>query len=546
MVSQSLRCSALLALLWMFVILANKPLCAQGGMAFQDAAEAAGIEFSIRHHPTPEKRMIETMAGGLAVFDYNGDGRPDIFFTNGAEIPSLTKSGPEDWNRLYRNDGGGKFTDTTAEAGLAGKGYAMGAAAADYDNDGDADLFVAGVYRNQLFENRGDGTFRETTDAAGIASDRWSVAAGWFDYDSDGLLDLFVVNYADWTVAFDRYCGDRARGVRVYCHPKYLKPIANQLYRNLGQGKFEDVSASSGIADYAGRGMSVAFADIDGDGLQDAFVTNDNLPNFLFRNLGGGKFVEDALLAGVALPSHGKPVASMGADARDFDNDGRPDIIVTALAGETYPLFHNEGDGLLEDVTYPSGVAKAVARLAGWSVGFVDFDNDGWKDLFTANSHVNDIVEQFEPYEYLQESLVLRNEGGQFTHAMALPGKQAHRGSGFADFDADGAVDIVVSSLGAPAELWLNRSPGPDTSWIAFDLEGSRSNRDGIGACIEVGKQVNCMTSSVGYASSSLVPVHFGLGEAQSVDEARIVWPSGEVQVISNPTPGRVLKVREP
>ncbi len=490
--------------------------------------------------------MIETMAGGVSVFDYNGDGRPDIFFTNGAEAPALLKSGPADWNRLFRNDGDWKFTDVTAEAGLAGEGYGMGAAAADFDNDGDADLFVAGVHRNQLFENDGNGVFTEISAAAGIASDRWSVAAGWFDYDADGLLDLFVVNYADWTVDFDRFCGNRSSGVRVYCHPKYLKPIANRLYRNLGDGKFEDVSEFSGIGAHAGRGMSVAFADIDGDQRPDIFVTNDNLPNFLFRNLGGGKFEEEALLTGVALPSHGRPVASMGADARDFDNDGLPDIIVTALAGETYPLFRNLGDGLLEDNTYPSGVAKAVARLAGWSVGFVDFDNDGWKDLFTANSHVNDIVEQFEPYEYLQQNLVLRNVGGKFSAGAVLPGKRAHRGSGFADFDGDGAIDVVVSSLGAPAELWRNLSPTGDSSWIAFELEGTDSNRDGVGACIELAGQVNCMTSSVGYASSSLVPVHFGLSGAETLGEARIVWPSGKEQVIANPERGRVLKVREP
>ncbi len=515
-------------------------------LAFEDVAASAGVDFVVNHHPTDQKRMIETMAGGLAVLDYNGDGRPDIYFTNGAEIPSLRKAGPADWNRLYRNDGGWKFTDVTAEAGVAGRGYSQGAAAADFDNDGHMDLFVAGVQANQLFRNRGDGTFEDVTATAGIASDRWSVAAGWFDFDGDGLLDLFVVNYADWTVEFNRYCGDRDRDLRVYCHPKYLKPIANRLYRNRGDGTFEDISDAGGLAAHAGRGMSVAFLDFDADGRQDAFVTNDNLPNFLFRNLGGGKFSEEALLAGVALPGHGKPVASMGADARDYDNDGHADLIVTALAGETYPLFRNLGDGLFEDVTYPSGVAGAVSRLAGWGVGFVDFDNDGWKDLFTANSHVNDVVEQFEPYEYLQESLVLRNREGKFAEAVALPGKRAHRGSGFADFDGDGRVDFVISALGAPARLWRNVSPTAGASWIAFELEGSASNRDGVGACIRIGEQVNCRTSSAGYASSSLVPVHFGLGDMERVEEAVILWPSGTEQSLKDLQPGRVVTVREP
>lgn len=304
---------------------------------FRNVAQSAGLRFVLENNPTPQKHMIETMAGGVAAFDYNGDGLTDVFFTNGAAIPSLQKDSPKYWNRLFRNDGGMKFTDVTEQADVAGAGYSMGAAAADFDNDGKVDLFVAGVYRNILYRNLGNGKFEDVTARSGIKSDRWSVAAGWFDYDNDGLLDLFVINYAKWTPAFNHYCGDATRNLRVYCHPKYFEPIPNQLYRNRGDGTFEDVSEKAGIAQYTGRGMSVAFADYDGDGFMDAFVTNDNLPNFLFHNRGDGTFEEVALPAGVALLDHGRAIASMGADFRDYDNDGFPDIIVTALTGDTFP-----------------------------------------------------------------------------------------------------------------------------------------------------------------------------------------------------------------
>jgi len=530
-----------MALVILLLLVASAATAAEP-FTFEETAAKNGLKFVLQNHATPQKHMVETMAGGLAVFDYDGDGALDVFFANGAALPSLKKTGPEDWNRLFRNKGDGSFEDVTAKAGVAGTGYAMGAAVADYDNDGDADLFVPGVFGNQLLRNQGDGTFADVIAKSGVGSERWSVAAGWFDYDNDGFLDLFVVNYADWTPAYDRFCGDRAKGVRVYCHPKYFKPIANELYRNRGDGTFEDVTKSSGIGAHTGRGMSVAFADFDGDGDQDAFVTNDNRPNSLFVNRGDGTFVEDALLAGAALLSHGKPVASMGADARDFDNDGLPDVAVTALAGESFPIFRNDGDGLFVDVTNSSGAAKAVARFAGWGLGFGDFDRDGWKDLFTANSHVNDMVADFEPYEYEQENLVLRNVGGKFVAALPLPGKKAHRGAGIADFDGDGRLDVVTSSLRDSAELWMNRTPGGD--WIAFRLEGVKTNRDGIGACIELGGQTNCMASSVGYASSRLAPVFFGLPKS-AAGAVKIRWPSGVVQTLDNPAVGEVHSVKE-
>jgi enediyne biosynthesis protein E4 len=516
---------------------------------FVDIAQQAGLDFTLHNSPTPEKHIIETMAGGVAAFDYDGDGKPDIFFTNGASIPSLTKSAPQFWNRLYHNEGNMKFRDVTEESGVKGEGYSMGAAAGDYDNDGRPDLFVAGVNRNFLYHNMGHGRFEDVTERAGIHSGKWAVAAGWFDYDRDGKLDLWVVHYAKWTLATDRYCGDTARGIRIYCHPKYYEGLASTLYRNRGDGTFEDVSAKAGIAAFPGRGMSVAFADYDHDGFPDVFVTNDNMPNFLFHNKGNGTFEETALLAGVALRGDGKPVASMGVDFRDYNNDGLPDIAFTALAGETFPLFRNDGKGNFADATYSSRVGALSLRHSGWGIGLYDFDNDGWKDLFTADSHVNDRVELFEAAVYKEPDGVFANEGnGVFADvspAAGLTEVKAHRGCAFADFDGDGRVDVVVSSLGEPAELWHNVSPAAN-HWLTLRLEGTVSNRDGIGVRIRIGNQGNEMTSAVSYASSSLDGVHFGLGDVSKIERVEILWPSGTKQVLENVKANQVLAVQEP
>ena len=520
---------------------------------FRDVASESGIDFVLRNHPTPEKRMIETMAGGLAVFDFNGDGRTDIYLTNGAEIPALEKTSTKYWNRLYRNDGGLRFTDVTEEAGVRGLGYDMGAAAADYDNDGDVDLLVAGVFRLLLYRNRGDGTFDDVTLAAGLEAGDWAVAAGWADFDRDGLLDLFVVNYARWSLDFDTYCGDRSRSLRAYCDPLQLAPIANRLFRNAGDGTFEDVTAASGIGDHSGRGMSVAFADADGDGWIDAFVTNDNLPNFLFLNRSGRSFEEAGMFSGAALLQHGDPVASMGVDFRDYDNDGLADLAVTALIAETFPLFRNAGAGWFEDATDASGIGALSNRHSGWGNGLYDFNNDGWKDLFTANSHVNDIIREFEETTpYREPNAVFANRGdGTFQDQSAQAGggfsaaSKVHRGCAFADFDRDGKVDVAVSSLGGAVEIWRNVSPDRH-AWLNVRLVGTRSNRDGIGAVVRARGQTNAMTTAVGYASSSHDGVHFGLGADTTPVDLEVTWPSGVTQAIEAVAVNRVTEVREP
>jgi hypothetical protein len=517
---------------------------------FENIAASAGLTFRLDQHPTPEKHMVETMAGGLAVFDYDGDGLPDIFFTNGASLPSLQKESPAAWNRLFRNRGDLTFEDVTEQAGVGGHGYATGAAAGDYDNDGHIDLFVAGVQQNQLLRNTGDGKFRDVTAAAGIKNSTWSVAAGWFDYDNDGRLDLFVVNYVDGSPQKNRFCGDQARNLRVYCHPKHYAGLPNALYHNRGDGTFEDVSDRSGIGRFVGKGMSVAFADYDGDGFTDAFVTNDGEPDFLFHNRGDGTFEEVGLLAGVAVPAQGKPVSSMGADFRDYDNDGRPDIHVTALTGETLPLFRNDGGRMFSDVTYPSGLAALTIRLSGWGNAIVDLDNDGFKDLVTVNSHANDRIEQFESVAYLQPDAIFRNVNGHFEDVSGQAGPdiripRAHRGLAVADFDRDGRVDLVTTVLSDRPELLHNVSDNAN-SWLLLKLVGRRSNRDGIGARVRIGSQWNEMTSSVGYASSSHDGVHFGLGSARTIERVEILWPSGTKQVLENVAANQVLTVTEP
>jgi hypothetical protein len=515
---------------------------------FREVAAQGGISFVLENNPTDRKHMIETMPGGIAVFDFDGDGRPDIYFTNGAEIPSLEKSNPKFHNRLYRNQGNMTFRDVTDEAGVAGAGYSMGAAAADYDNDGHPDLFVAGVNRNTLYRNLGNGHFEDVTTKAGIKSGEWAVAAGWFDYDRDGKLDLWVVYYAKWSPAYDRFCGDQARAIRIYCHPKYFEGLASTLYRNRGDGTFEDVSARAGIAQTAGRGMSLAFADYDNDGFPDVFVTNDNMPNFLFHNKGNGTFEEVGLLAGTALRDHGKAIASMGVEFRDYDNDGLPDAFVTALAGETYPVFRNAGKGVFLDATYQSKLGSLSVKHSGWGLGVFDFNNDGWKDVFTANAHVNDRVEMFEPAVYREKNSVFVNESGVFRDVSDQAGMAVaapHRGAAFGDFNGDGKLDAVVSSLGEKAELWENVSPEAQ-HWLILKLRGTKSNRDGIGAKIRIGKQYNEMTTATGYASSSDWGVHFGLGSMAAAKSIEIQWPGGAKQVLTDVKADQVLQVTEP
>ena len=530
-------------------------------ITFEDTATKAGLHFVTRNSPTANKNQVETMVAGVGLLDYDGDGYLDIYLVNGAAIPSLRKESPEYWNRLYRNNHDGTFTDVTERAGVAGAGYGMGIAVGDYDNDGRPDLFLANVTGNQLFHNNGDGTFTDVTAKAGLAGAQmngkkmWSVGAGWFDYNNDGLLDLFVVNYCVWEVNKDPYCPLKS-GERAYCHPKLYTSLQSTLYRNNGDGTFTDVSKETGIAGHMGKGMSVSFADYDGDGFMDAFVANDTTPAFLFHNLGGKKFEEVGVSAGIAYAPDGSTLSGMGSDFRDVNNDGRPDIWYTAVEHQSFPLLINSGHSDFDDLTQSSGL-QATTEMSGWSNGIYDFDNDGAKDLFVARANVLDNISDLTPNRKFPEpNSIFRNLGnGKFQEVSATAGPDfqfpgAHRGAAFGDLDNDGRVDMVVSVLGGQVKLFHNTSE-TGNHWILLKLVGTKSNRMGIGAQIHIKtedgrSQWNEVTTSVGYTSSSDSRVHFGLGKNQHIKDVEIRWPSGIQQTLHDLAVDRIVTIEEP
>jgi hypothetical protein len=529
-----------------------------GPIVFEEIAAKSGLVFASNSSPTPNKNQPETMVAGVAIFDYDNDGFPDVYLVNGAAIPSLRKEGPQYWNRLYHNNRDGTFTDVTGKAGLAGEGYGMGVAVGDYDNDGWPDIYLASVTKNQLFHNNHDGTFTDVTAKAGVAGGMldgkkmWSVSALWVDYNNDGLLDLFVTNYCKWEVDKDPFCGPSPEK-RSYCHPQNYGPLPNTLYRNNGDGTFTDVSAATGLSRHLGKGMTAVMADYDGDGFMDVFVTNDTMPNFLFHNIGGKKFEEVALEKGVAYPESAKAISGMGADFKDVDNDGKPDIWHTAIENESFPLYRNRGNEFWE-VTYQSHLTS-TRTMSGWSNGIFDFDNDGWKDLFVARGNVLDNVALFSTRKYEEPNTVFRNlANGTFqdVSATAGPGFQhaaAHRGAAFGDLDNDGRIDAVVTVLNGKMEYFHNITNNGN-HWILLKLVGVKSNRMGLGAQIAItaqdgSKQYNHATTAVGYGCSSDPRVHFGLGASKVVREIDIRWPSGIRQTLRNVPADQILTVEE-
>ena len=528
---------------------------------FTDIAARAGVDHVVRNSETPNRYQIEPMIAGVALFDYDNDGRLDLYLCNGATIPGLEKSDERFSNRLYRNRPGLVFEDVTDRAGVRGAGYSMGVAVGDYDRDGWADLYVTGVNKNILYRNKGDGSFEDVTASAGVAGEVagrgkvWSVGAGFFDYDNDGDLDLLVVNYCVWSPAMEKRCGAPADGYRTYCHPDLFDPLPNVLYRNNGNGTFSDVSAESGIGAHLGKGMGLAFADFDSDGWMDAFIANDAWRNFLFRNRGDGRFEEIGLHAGVAYVDAGRPVSGMGADFQDYDGDGRPDIFMTALSNETFPLFRNEGNGMFRDETFGSRLGGQTLAWAGWSTGMVDLDNDGHLDLFVAGGHVQTNEELYTGRSSRQPNRVFRNLGdGTFQDTSREYGADfqqvgLHRGAAFGDLDDDGRIDAVVTRLNEPVEVFLNRTE-PSGHFLLLKLVGTRSNPDGLGTSVRVvlgsGRSlVRHATTAVGYGGSRDKRIHFGLGREDAITRLEVTWPGGHRQVLENVGVDRILEVRE-
>ena len=528
--------------------------------AFTDAASAWGLNFEYVASHTSRKYLIETMGSGVALFDYDNDGRLDIFVVNGAPLNDPTakgtipeKTGPQYWNRLYHQKKDGTFEDVTEKAGLQGIGYGMGVAVGDYDNDGNEDLYVTAYGGNRLYHNNGDGTFTDVTAKAGVGGSGWSTSAAWADLDGDGLLDLVVLRYAQWDFD-DTWCGEHKEGYRAYCHPDAYPAIAPLVYHNDGNGHFTEVSHKIGLAE-PGKGLGIAVADYDRDGHLDIFVANDSMPEFLYHNKGDGTFEEVGLSSGVAVDGEGHTYAGMGVDFADYNNDGLPDLVVTDLASQMYALYRNNGNGTFTYDSYPSGIGRMTMFHSGWGVRFIDYDNDGWKDLLITQGHDLDTIQLTNPNLHYRETMLLaRNTGAGFVDVSREAGTVFQRpwvGRGLAigDIDNDGRLDAVGTSNDGGLYV-LHNSTQTQNHWLTMELVGHKSNRDAIGAEVTLtgakGSQMATVSTAGSYLSSSDKRVHFGLGQESVVATIEIRWPSGIRQTLKNVRGDQILKIDEP
>lgn len=528
------------------------------GISFADRTNADGIDFHHHANHTSMSYPLEVMGSGVALFDFDNDGRLDMFFVNGASFPDPNtakeaprKSGPEFWNRLYHQKADGTFEDVTVKAGLAGEGYGMGVAVGDYDNDGFEDVFVAGFPESHLYHNNGNGTFTDVTREAGVAGAGWATSAVWVDLDQDGFLDLVVLRYFKWNFD-DLYC-PTPDGKRSYCDPKAFPPIEPLVYHNDGHGHFEEVARKFGL-DKPGKGLGIAIADYDRDGKIDIFVANDGMDEFLYHNLGNGRFEETGLSANVATDDNGRNFAGMGVVFQDLNNDGFADIVIGDLALQTYALYLNHGDGTFDYASAKTGMTRLTMAHSGWGIQALDIDNHGAKDLIAARGHVNVDIQKDNPQlNYFEPPALLRNTGQSFQDISACLGEIAAlpfagRGLATGDLDNDGLIDVVMSSNDGRAFV-LHNETRTTHHWITIQLVGGPSNRDGIGAEIQLttakAQQTATVTTGGSYASSSDKRVHFGLGDEESVRAVEIRWPSGARETLHPPAVDRFYTITE-
>ena len=519
---------------------------------FLDVTATTGIEFKHQRGASEKKHLIETMGSGCALLDYDSDGLLDVLLINGGttpDSPPLTLHG----HALYRNLGHYKFKDVTAQSGIKGNGsYGTGVAVGDYDNDGHPDIYITNFGPNILYHNNGDGTFSDVTERAGVSDPVWSSSAAFFDFDNDGYLDLYVASYVNYRYDANPVCAEK--NIRSYCHPRFFSGVAGKLYRNLGKGRFQDVSEKSGIGQFEGKSLGVVAADFDGDGWMDIYVSNDTTRNFMFKNNGNGTFADVTLLSGTGYNSEGEAEAGMGVDASDYDGDGLLDVVVTNYDLETNALYHNEGKWQFADKRWPSGIARTDHRFLGFGTGFFDFDNDGDPDLFIVNGHVLDNIELIrEGFTYLQPNQLLENRGGVFFENMEFlryssQSPKVGRGAAFGDVDNDGDLDLLVSNSGQEPTLLINQI-GQKKNWILLKLIGTKSNRDAVGAKIAITtenrSQTDQVTGGASYLSASDLRVHFGLGSSQIIKTLTIRWPSGTEDKFQDVKPNQVLSIKE-
>ena len=527
---------------------------------FVDVTQELGVSFHYRASHTSKKYLLETMGAGVAVFDYDNDGRLDIYLVNGAPLADPTprgsmprKTGPDYWNRLYHQRTDGSFEDVTEKSGLQGAGYGMGVAVGDYDNDGFEDLYVTAYGGNQLYHNNGDGTFTDLTKKAGVAGGGWSTSTAWVDLDGDGFLDLVVLRYLDWDFD-DIWCGEHKEGYRAYCHPDYFKPIAPLVYHNNHDGTFTEVSQKVGLGK-AGKGLGIAIADYDRDGHVDIFVANDSMPEFLYHNRGDGTFEEVGLASGVAVDQDGRTYAGMGVDFADYNNDGWPDVVVTDLANQRYAVYQNDGDGTFTYATQSVGLGPITLPHSGWGMRLLDYDNDGWKDLLVAQGHDLDTIELNYPNLHYREPMLLaRNTGRGFVDVSSYSGTVFQkpwvaRGMAIGDLGNDGRLDAVVTTNDGQVHVLQNQTAAKN-HWILLKLIGHQSNRDAIGADITLttgsGRQHATVSTTSSYLSASDKRVHFGLGPESSIQKLEVRWPSGVRQTLTDLAADQVIQVEEP